>query len=222
MKRFALLFVFVVLASSIGVLHAAEKSKPAEKTKPAAKAKPAAAGQDLFDGKTLSGWKSTDFGGQGKVHVDDGRIVMDRGDSMTGITWTGTPPRTNYELSLEGMRLEGNDFFCTTTFPVGKDYCSLVMGGWGGGVVGLSSIDHFDASENSTNTNHEFKDKTWYRVRIRVTDAKIQAWINSERVGDQEARGTRSTSAWSATNRVPWASAPGAPRAPCGTSVSAS
>jgi hypothetical protein len=149
--------------------------------------KPAAPGTALFDGKTLAGWKASDFGGgEGKVHVRDGTLVMERGNAMTGITWTGKPPRSNFEISLEGMRLEGNDFFCTTTFPVGKDYCSLVVGGWGNSVVGLSNVDYADASENPTTRSAQFKDKTWYRIRIRVTDAKIEAWINDRQVVDQD------------------------------------
>ena len=34
--------------------------------------------KELFDGKTLHGWKPTEFGGEGKVEVKDGRIVMER------------------------------------------------------------------------------------------------------------------------------------------------
>ena len=105
--------------------------------------------KSLFDGKTLAGWKTPQFGGEGKVYVENGSIVMETGSNMTGITWTGDVLRNNYELSLEGMKLEGSDFFCTTTFPVGDDPCSLVVGGWGGGVVGLSNVDFHDASENS-------------------------------------------------------------------------
>ena len=104
------------------------------------------------------GWKSTPFGGEGKVYVKDGAIVMEMGSDMTGVTWTGKPPRSNYEISLEGMRIEGTDFFCTTTFPVGKEYCSLVMGGWGGSIVGLSSIDSYDASENATTKIDRFQE----------------------------------------------------------------
>ena len=83
------------------------------------------------------------------------------------------------------MRLDGNDFFCTTTFPVGDDPCSLVVGGWGGMVVGLSSIDGMDASENATTKTIDFKDKQWYRVRIRVTDAAVEAWIDDQQVVNQ-------------------------------------
>ena len=71
--------------------------------------------QDLVDGKTLDGWKITKFGGEGEVYVKDGTIVMEMGSYATGITWTGQPPRENFEIQLEGMRLSGSDFFCTTT-----------------------------------------------------------------------------------------------------------
>jgi len=143
----------------------------------------------LFDGETLTGWKVTEFGGQGKVEVKDGMIVMPTGNDMTGVTWAGNKlPRDNYELTLEGMRLAGGDFFCTTTFPVGKEPCTLVVGGWGGTVVGLSNVDGYDASNNSTSTFQNFKDKQWYRVRIRVTAAKIQAWIGDEQVVNQERK----------------------------------
>ena len=137
--------------------------------------------KELFDGKTLKGWKATQFGGEGEVHVDQGTIVMDLGSMMTGITWAGKPPvRDNYELQLEGMRLEGSDFFCTTTFPVGKEFCSLVVGGWGGSLVGLSSINGMDASENSTTNSMNFKNNRWYRVRIRVSQSAIEAWIDDQ------------------------------------------
>lgn len=137
----------------------------------------------LFDGKTLTGWKSSEFFGKGKVVVKEGAIVMELGSSMTGITYSRDDfPKMDYEVTLEGKKLEGNDFFCTTTFPVGKDFCSLVVGGWGGMVVGLSSINHQDASENETTTSREFKQNQWYRVRIRVTKDRIQAWIDKERV----------------------------------------
>jgi len=141
--------------------------------------------KDLFDGKTLAGWKATHFGGEGKVDVRDGMIVMEQGSMMTGVTWTGEVVRNNYELVLEGMRLAGSDFFCTTTFPVGVDPCTLVVGGWGGMVVGLSNVDGADASENDTTQTMTFKDKQWYRVRIRVTDAAIEAWIDDKQMVNQ-------------------------------------
>jgi len=145
--------------------------------------------KSLFDGETLTGWKAPEFGGEGKVYVENGTIVMERGGHITGVTWTGKVPCNNYELSLEGMRLEGSDFFCTTTFPVGDDPCSLVVGGWGGGVVGLSNVDFHDASNNPTRKIMSFAENRWYRVRIRVTDAAIEAWIDDEQVINQPRKG---------------------------------
>lgn len=159
------------------------KTKPETEAKPAAKPSDATAKtpwKSLFDGKTLDGWRIPDLGTKAKPVVKDGTIVLPMGTPMSGITWAGDVIRNNYELTLEGMRIEGSDFFCTTTFPVGKDPCTLVVGGWGGSLVGLSNVDHFDASENPTTTTMEFKDKQWYRIRIRVSDSAIQAWIDDQ------------------------------------------
>jgi hypothetical protein len=90
----------------------------------------------------------------------------------------------DYEVTLEGKRIDGRDFFCTTTFPVGKSHCSLVMGGWGGRVVGLSSLNGVDASENDTRSEKGFEKDRWYRIRIRVTSRWIEAWIDADKVVD--------------------------------------
>ena len=50
-------------------------------------------------------------------------------------------PRTDYEIRFETRRIEGFDFFCGLTFPVGEKYLTLVLGGWDGNVVGLSCLD---------------------------------------------------------------------------------
>ncbi len=160
--------------------------------RPAAKPDPYA-WKDLFDGKTLEGWSVPEFGGEGEVYVKDDAIVMEMGATMTGITCTSEVIKNDYELTLEGSRVDGIDFFCTTTFPVDDESCSLVVGGWGGTVVGLSCVDYYDASDNFTTTFHSFEDKQWYKIRIRVTSAKIEAWIDDEQVVDQEREGHQFT-----------------------------
>jgi hypothetical protein len=145
--------------------------------------------KSLFDGKTLDGWKVPNFGGQGEVLVENGTIVMETGSYMTGITWKGEPPRENFELELEGMRLQGSDFFCTTTFPVGEKNCSFVVGGWGGTVTGLSCVDFYDAVDNDTTDFLDFKDKKWYKVRIRVSKDYVRVWIGDKLMVDQEREG---------------------------------
>ncbi|WP_404306048.1 family 16 glycoside hydrolase [Neorhodopirellula lusitana] len=107
-------------------------------------------------------------------------IELGMGHPMTGVRWTGEMPRENYEIKLQARRVDGFDFFVAVTFPVGKEYCSFVLGGWGGGTVGLSSIDGNDAANNETSQYKEFEQGTWYDVRVRVDEKKIQCWIDDE------------------------------------------
>lgn len=138
----------------------------------------------IFDGKTLDGWEITSFGTGGPVEVSGGKIYLGMGDGCTGITYKRDFPEINYEVTLEAMRVEGTDFFCGMTFPVGKDPCTLIVGGWGGTIVGLSSIDGKDASENETTKYMNFERNRWYRIKLRVTEKKIEAWIDDEKVVD--------------------------------------
>ncbi len=151
----------------------------------------------LFDGKTLAGWMPSGFETGGAVKVVNpfrggpGAIVIEAGTTLSGFTWTkgGELPRENYEITLEAMKITGDDFFCGLTFPVGKSACSLIVGGWGGMVIGLSSIDHIDASENETTQGREFKPGKWYRIRVRVAGDRIDAWIDDEHLVDVEIKG---------------------------------
>lgn len=155
---------------------------------------PDGAWQPLFDGKTLANWHPTEFGGEGAVKVENGQIVLETGKSLTGITWAGGElPRTNYEIVLQAMRVEGHDFFAGITFPVAESFCSLILGGWGGSVVGLSSINFMDASENETSQSMEFENGRWYTVRIRVTPEKIQAWLDDRQIINQDLKDNKIT-----------------------------
>ncbi|MFP6855451.1 MAG: hypothetical protein VB980_06670, partial [Opitutales bacterium] len=120
----------------------------------------------LFDGKSLGQWAETDFSGKGEVSVDEnGSLVLDMGIELTGVHWTGKDnyPKIDYEIALEGKRSKGGDFFCGLTFPYGESNATLVLGGWGGALVGISSIDDFDASENETGDVFVFEENRWYR-----------------------------------------------------------
>jgi hypothetical protein len=138
----------------------------------------------LFDGETLDGWEITNFGPQGPVYVSGGSIILGMGEGCTGITWVKKFPVMNYKVTLEAKRVSGNDFFCGMTFPAGKDPCTLIVGGWGGTVVGLSSINKKDASENETTTLMEFEKDHWYRICLMVRDDTIKAFINDTIVID--------------------------------------
>jgi hypothetical protein len=167
--------------------RAPEKTAAAAEAKPVAPAPKKDDGKSLFDGKTLGAWKSVEFGGEGAVKLDNGAIRVEMGATLSGIQWTGeATPRTNYELSVEAMKIDGSDFFLGIVFPVGKDSCSFVAGGWGGGVTGLSSVDHMNASENETASDQTYKKNQWYTFRLIVTPAKIEVWWDAKQVVNLE------------------------------------
>jgi hypothetical protein len=168
------------------VAHAEDKPK-----EPGASSK--AGWQMLFDGKTLTGWKSSNFAGNGELTVDpkfagtNSALMIGMGSTLSGLTWTNANlPTMNYEITLEGQKLDGSDFWCGLTFPVGDSWATLVLGGWGGATIGISSIDGNDASENDTTKFMNFEKKRWYKVRLQVTKAKIEAWIDGDKLVDQE------------------------------------
>ncbi|HZZ70961.1 MAG TPA: DUF1080 domain-containing protein [Pirellulales bacterium] len=163
-------------------------AKEAAAKEAAAKAEKAGpAWTSLFDGKTLGKWKPTEFGGQGEVTIKDGAIYLATGNDLTGITWSGKDwPKMNYEISLDAQRVDGTDFFCGLTFAVNQDPCSLIVGGWGGTVVGISSLDGLDAYNNNTTKIVSFKKGQWYHIRLRVTPKQLEAWIDNDKVVDAD------------------------------------
>jgi hypothetical protein len=141
----------------------------------------------LFNGKDLTGWKAIDFGGQGEVSVQGGNLILGSGELMTGVVFTEEPPaRMNYEISLEAQRVEGDDFFCGLTFPVGTNCVSLIVGGWGGVVTGISSVNYLDASENETTAVLKFDKERWYAIRVQVIPGRLKVWLDNEEIIDLE------------------------------------
>ena len=141
-------------------------------------------GNFIFNGVNFNGWEITQFGTQGPVLISEGNIILNFGDGLTGVTYQRDFPKINYQLSLEAKKVSGNDFFCGLTFPVNQSFCSFIVGGWGGPVVGLSTIDGKDASENDTRILKNFEKNVWYKIKLEVSENKICAWIDDEQVLD--------------------------------------
>ena len=152
---------------------------------------PQAAGESLFDGKSLGPWKSSDYAGAGEPRVENGSLILPVGERLTGVTYTGELPKINYEITFDARRVDGTDFFVGLTFPVGDSPASLIYGGWGGTVCGISSLDGEDAAHNDTRSFHSFTTGTWYHVRLRVTAAKLEAWSDQEKIVDVSITGKK-------------------------------
>jgi hypothetical protein len=138
----------------------------------------------LFNGNDLAGWTEGNFGGGGELEAGEGILVLGMGQPFTGLRYSNEFPVTNYEIALDAMRVMGSDFFCALTVPVADSFCSLIIGGWGGSLVGISSLNGMDASENETTKFLGFENNRWYRVRMRVTPKRLEAWIDQEKVVD--------------------------------------
>jgi hypothetical protein len=145
----------------------------------------------LFNGRSLTGWKEVAFWNKGTNRIAKGGILeLGVGGPLTGLVYTNEPPaRMNYEITLEGRRTKGMDFFCGLTFPVATNSCSLILGGWGGSLTGISSIDGSDASENQTTGSFTFEQDRWYRIRVRITAVRIQGWVDDRKIVDADIGG---------------------------------
>jgi hypothetical protein len=124
--------------------------------------------------------------------VDIGEpIRIGWGETLTAVRWTGEIPKPPFELELTAKRVDGSDFFCAVTFPARDEdeLVTLVIGGWGGATVGISSIDGKDASENETTAYRTFETDVWYRVRLVCEGERIAAWIDGEKVFDVDTTG---------------------------------
>lgn len=147
----------------------------------------------LLDGSSLGRFESTSFGGEGPVEVRDDGVHLGMGMMLTGIRLAtlGDLPTDDYELEVVAARLLGNDFFCGLTFPVRDGCATLIPGGWGGALTGLSCLDGKDASDNETKSFRRYEKGRDYTIRVRVAGGRVQAWIDGERVVDVSIEGRR-------------------------------
>lgn len=139
-----------------------------------------------------SSWSRVQFGGDGEIALVDGVFRIGMGVEMSGFRFNDQIPSVPYSLELEARKITGTDFFCGLTFPVrSQEEClTLVLGGWGGGTVGLSSIDEKDASENETTSYQNFEKERWYHLNLIVTEDQIEVKLDGEsiinfEIGDQ-------------------------------------
>lgn len=136
---------------------------------------------NLFNGKDLTGWKRADIIDNGEIKVLPGGIVeCGVGRSISAIAYTNEFPTMNYELSLEAMRVAGDDFFIALTIPIEKSFCTVIIGGWGGGLCGFSSYDGGDAANNQWAQGVALKNNCWYKLVVRVTTCVLQISLDQD------------------------------------------
>lgn len=139
-----------------------------------------------ISGNDLGDWKALDSPNQGAVTVKDGVLEIANSDGVSGVKYAGKRaiPVVDYELSWEAMKVRGVDFFGAATFPVRdvKTCATLVNGGWGGGVTGISCINHLSANENNTTVYVTYKEGVWYKFRVQVTADVIAVFVDDKQI----------------------------------------
>jgi ADP-ribose pyrophosphatase YjhB (NUDIX family) len=182
-----------------------DKDKPKPATPPAAEpakkdeaAKPDPEGWvHIFDGKTLKDWKETGYPSQPKPRIENAALILPAGQPMTGVTYTGKDvPKMNYEISLEAQLVDGSDFFCGLTFPVAESFASLVCGGWGGSVTGISSLDGNDAANNETARMIAYEKGKWYHFEVRVLETRLKVWVDAKEIVNVRTKGRKVETRW--------------------------
>lgn len=133
----------------------------------------------LFTGRALQGWHPIEFYTPSTITVlESNGVVCARGKPLAGMVYTNAVPTMNYEVSLEAMRVEGSDFFIGLTLPIEKSFFTVIIGGWGGNLCGISSFDYDDASQNPWSESVTFENNRWYTLRVRITPGVLQIFLN--------------------------------------------
>lgn len=139
---------------------------------------------ELFSPALIQKWEEAKMIQGGGIVREDGGFTLKDGAPMTGIVFPSWlkdgMPIADYAIYYEAMRESGGDFFGSVTFPVRdeKTFVTFVLGGWGGSQVGISCIDGYDASENTTGSSQRFENGKWYRVRIEVRAKELRVLLD--------------------------------------------
>ncbi|NQT85650.1 protein kinase [bacterium] len=156
----------------------------------------------LFDGRTLEGWALLRGGGlgtPGELDVDDGVLILRKGNRATAIQRTDDFPREGYDVFLEASRIEGKELL-NIAFPVGDARCMLHLGPG----AGLEMLNGKRYGDNITGRAFEVEDGRWYRVRIQVRSHTIRAWLDGALIAEipRAAYDLDVHSAWSSATQL--------------------
>lgn len=191
------------LLAFLGSCREAKHAAPASLREPKEKAEVGKV-DDVPEGKSvpMTEWLSLTPEGEAKweergggtVTWENGVLRLEWGEMLTAARWTGEFPRqAPYEIEWQARRVDGADFFSALTFPVRspEECVTFVAGGWGGGVVGVSSVDGEDASHNETTKRRSFEMGRWYAFRLRVEKDRLQGWVDGETTFDLALEGKK-------------------------------
>lgn len=184
MKRRAWIGLSLASGGSLACRKKAEPEAPLQPHPP----HPDLTWQPLTD---LDSWQNTMGGGWSES--EPGIFRLSFGEALSAVKWTGPTPTLPFEIEWQARRVDGVDFFSALTFPAraSGECLTWVVGGWGGGLVGISSIDDKDAAGNETTRRMSFEKGRWYALKLRRAGEKLTAWIDGSPVVDLDTTGRK-------------------------------
>ncbi|MCY3023180.1 MAG: protein kinase [Planctomycetota bacterium] len=140
-------------------------------------------GEDLFDGKSLAGWKVPDtglFARHGDVRVENGELVLRKGQQGTAAAWAGQFPSVDYELAFE-LKFPSP----LVSFPVGTSQWAffLTKDFTGESSAAVGPVKVTSGSLGCTpkgGAKLPVEQGKWYGVRLRIAAHKITATIDGQ------------------------------------------
>ncbi|MFV2118170.1 ThuA domain-containing protein, partial [Streptomyces sp. Act-28] len=141
--------------------------------------------RDIFNGRTLDGWKQA---GPGTFDVEDGTLESEGG---MGLLWYQAKELKSYSLKLD-WKMEGDDNSgIFVGFPASDDPWSAVSKGY------EIQIDATDAPDRTTGSVYSFKSADvetrdrvlrppgqWNSYEIRVRGERLQVFLNGVKIND--------------------------------------
>ena len=151
--------------------------------------------RDLFDGKTLDGWRTPKSGAfvNGKAEVKDHCIALQAESDGAGIAATQPVPAVGYEVTADATRSGGRGDFCTLVFPIAGQQCVLYVGGGDdeGNAFGLGYVDGSRFADDELTRRVEYERGRYYRIRLRVMPDTVRAWLDGREMLDLATAGRR-------------------------------
>jgi formylglycine-generating enzyme required for sulfatase activity len=166
------------------------EQRPAQAPKAAPKDLKAGTPEALFDGKSLRGWRVVGKG-QCPAIAEEGQVLIRSEQGQCGVVWQGAFPTSNYEVALEAMRVAGPWDFCDLVFPIGGQFASWDFGvGESGKGISFNQVDGGCIPVDEAARIMDFQNGRWYKIRIRVTDERVEGWLDEKRKFDVPRAGT--------------------------------
>lgn len=151
--------------------------------------------RSIFDGEQLGRWipitriDATDLADPvpGEVEIDGRQIVLNTGDPLTGVSWFGPMPTKDFEITVEA-KIDDAELI-SVAFPVGTERAAIQLDA-DNRKAGLYHIDGTGLHDDPMAAIFDGSVAGWHQLRIRVTEQRVQTWLNGQSIADQERTGS--------------------------------